>query len=73
MESATHSTSTPLRQHFLGSAAESQTEMTAPRGNESHDNSQPRKIQFRGGGILLRPIPFYVKNNEPTLQEFEIF
>lgn len=73
MESATHSLSKPLRQHFRGSAAEPQTESTAPRASESRDSSQPHKIQFRGGGILLRPIPFFVRNHEPTLQEFEIF
>jgi hypothetical protein len=61
------------RQRPIGTSAEPQTEFNAPTGGESRDNSQMLKMQFRGGGILLRPIPFYVRNHNPTLQEFEIF
>lgn len=61
------------RQKTMGTSAERETEFNAPEGGESRDKSQRWELHFQGGGILLRPITFYVRNDEPTLREFEIF
>lgn len=73
MGSATYTLTTLPRERLSGTPNKSQTDRNIEHIGASGDNRQPERIYFQGGGIVIRPIPFYVRNDQPTLQEFEIF
>ena len=54
------------------------TDKSPETGTVQHKTPGGVEVQFRmakpvSGRQALSVIPFYVRNNEPTLQEFEIF
>mgnify|MGYP007130726630 CR=1 FL=1 len=61
-----------FKQSAVGSAAENDLNSVQPRENAHLKSSTVYMPAFRGKGILLRPIPFPVRDNEPTLKEFAI-
>lgn len=55
-------------------SAPSETDLTIPSEGASHESALQKKMPpFKGGGILLKPRPFYVRNHDLTLREFDIF
>jgi|GEM_PF-6237909 len=73
MGSATYTLTTLPRERHAAAPNEGKTDRNIQHIGESADNRQPVRTSFKGGGIVIRPIPFYVRNNQPNLQEFEIF
>lgn len=73
MGSAIYTLTILPRERHSEAPNESKTDRNIQHIGESADNRQPVRATFKGGGILIRPIPFYVRNNQPNLQEFEIF
>ncbi len=76
MRSTTHPPRTqsqqPLKQ-MLGALAELETETILPHSGQPASVERVRMSPPLSKGIPLRPIPFPVRNSEPTLQEFLIF
>ena len=73
MESVTYTLTAASRDRLSSTPNENKSDQNVEHIGASGDNRPSPGISFQGGGILIRPIPFYVRNNQPTLQEFEIF
>lgn len=55
-------------------SAPSEADLTIPSEGASHEKAHKKKMPpFKGGGIMLKPRPFYVRNHDLTLREFDIF
>lgn len=62
----------PPRQ-ILGALAEMETETILPHSSQPVSEEPVRMSPPPVKEILLRPVPFQVRNSDPTLQEFLIF
>lgn len=63
----------PLKKRLFVSAARLHKEVHIPRVTEGSDYQKVRQFPLRPQGKVCIEVPYYVRNDELNLQEFEIF